>query len=125
MATTIASFRAPVRAVLGDSHPTLQQYHADQIDEAVRLVIRLGRAPGVTLSTDAQSTVQNVTPFDNEHGKNWARIVLNAAKRFVVANAASGSFRTRALAETFGEQREMVLDLLDEIYRLDCDGGGE
>jgi hypothetical protein len=125
MATKIESFRESIRTLLGDNHPTIKNYHQDQLDAAVRLVVRLGKAPGVTLSTDGLSVEPTITPFDTQQGKNWARIVLNSAKRFIITDSAAGSFRTRALSESFGERREMVFDILNEVYSLECQEGGE
>jgi hypothetical protein len=127
MATLISTFRDPLRAYLLDTHPTIKQYDADQLDQAVRLVVNLGKAPGITVTTgdDANdSLTPDVTPV-NDESDNWARIVLHAAKRFVLPNAAASSYRTRAVAETFGESREMVFDLLNDVYQLEFGAGGE
>lgn len=120
----IASFRTFIRTLLGDNHPTIKTYEAVQIDDAVRLIINLGQITGVTLSTDGTSLVPALAPLsatqtDTTVAKNWARVVYYAAKRFVAGNPSSYSFRTRALSESFGEQRDMMFELLQDVYELD------
>ena len=122
MATAISDFRTPLRAILGDTHPTIKQYAVDQLDAAVELVVNLGKAPGIAV--DGTGLTPTVTPTNAAAG-NWARIVLHAARRFVLPNAAASSYRTRALSESFGEQKEMVFELLSEIYAIEFGGGGE
>ncbi|HXJ56506.1 MAG TPA: BppU family phage baseplate upper protein [Verrucomicrobiae bacterium] len=123
--TPLASFREPVRLLLGDSDPLVTQYSAAQIDAAVRFVVNRGRAEGVTVSSDQQHIEPAVSPSGESQRTNWARIVLYSAKVFAVVDAAGGSFRTRALAESFGERRDAVFSLLNEIYEVEFGHGGE
>lgn len=122
VAQPIASLRPYIRTLLGDTNPLIKQYSAEELDGAVRLVVNLGKAPGVALSADELSLAPAVSPSDSAQAKNWARIVYYAAKLFIMPNAASSGFRTRALAEHFGEQKEQVLELLLEIHEMENDG---
>lgn len=123
----IGDFRNPVRAYLGDNHPVIKTYSAEQIDEAVRLVVNLGKIPGVSLSPDPSGSdlSVDVSPTDPDQATNWARIVLYAAQRFVLIGAASNSIRTRAVAMSCGESRDLVFQLLSEIYDLEFGEKGE
>lgn len=125
--TPISEFRDPIRAFLLDAHPTIKKFHADQVDAAVRLVVNLGKAPGVQVAGDGLNLTPSVSPTSEvaEERLNWGRIVLHSAKRFVMGNSASFSYRTRALSESFGEQREAVFDILNEAYAHEFGEGGE
>lgn len=121
----IAAFRQPIRTMLGDNHPDLKQYAADQIDDAIRLVVNLGKIPNVVLAADGMNLVPPVKPI-NDLGavdQNWARIILYAVKIFVMPNSSTWAYRTRALSEVFGENKHLVLEILQEIYDLEAGGG--
>ncbi len=117
----IAAFRPYVRTLLGDNDPNVKEYRAEQIDDAIRLVVNLGKVPGVKLTTDGMSLDPAVEPDPNDADKTrrWAKLVLNAAKYFILPNAGSYAYRTRPLAEVFGEQRDFVHEILQEVYLLD------
>ncbi len=117
----IATFRPYIRTLLGDNDPSVKEYRAEQIDDAVRLVINLGKVPGVKLTADGMSLDPPLEPDPTnvEVTRQWARLVLNAAKVFVLPNAGSYAYRTRPLAEVFGEQRDFVHDILQEVYLID------
>jgi hypothetical protein len=123
----IADFRNPIRAYLGDNHPIIKTYSAEQIDEAVRLVVNLGKIPGVSMSPDptGDNLSLDVSPSDVLQATNWARIVLYAAQRFVLIGAAANAIRTRAVAMSCGESRDLVFQLLNEIYDLEFGEKGE
>ena len=122
MATPILDFREPLRTILGDTHPTIKRYQVDQLDLSVKLVVQLGKAPGIEVS--GTDLTPSVTPT-NDEAENWAKILFHAAKRFILPAAAAWSFRTRALSQSFGDKRELVFDILSEIYALDASEGGE
>jgi hypothetical protein len=122
--TLIANLRPFVRTILGDTDPLVRQFHADQIDDAIRLVVNLDKAPGIEVSDDGSYLTPAVTP-SNSQSTNWAKIVLHAARRFILPISMSSSFRTRAFSESFGENRTMVFELLQEIYELEFEVGGE
>ena len=122
MATHIADFREPIRAYLLDTHPDFKQFHADQIDAAVRLVVNMGKIPDVTIDEYLGDALSE----EIESGTlNWARIVLYAAQRFVLPTAQSFAFRTRELSERFGDKAEAVRQLMREVYELEHGVGGE
>lgn len=123
--TPISDFRDFIRAVIGDSHPVIKQFAPEQIDAAVRLTVNLGKAPGITLTTDGAKVTPAVLAVDPFQAKNWARIVLHSARRFVDINAASSSYRFRAMSESFGESKELIFSLLTEIYEMEYGEGGE
>lgn len=121
----IAAFRKFIRTMLGDSGPDIFQFSADELDDAVRLTVNLGRATGVSLTADGLGLTPTVSPADPAQALNWAKIVYHSAKLFIMPNASSSSFRTRGLSEHFGESKERVFELLNEIYELDNGVGVE
>lgn len=123
--TLISDFRPFIRTVIGDSHPVIKQFAPEQIDDAVKLTVNLGKAPGISLTTDGTKVTPAVVVTDPLQSRNWARIVLHSARRFVDVNAASSSYRFRAMSESFGESKELVFSLLMEIYEMEYGEGGE
>lgn len=126
--TALTTFVPSVRCILGDSGPDFFQFSEDNILKAIRLELDLGKIPGVTTDgTNALTDGDDLSPIslDATIQQNWAKVVLYAARRFVMPNAAAYSFRTRALAEHWGEQKEMVFELLADIYWLEAGTGGE
>ena len=117
----ITAFRPYIRTLLGDNNPDVKEYAAEQIDDAVRLVINLGKVPDVSLTADGMNLTPAVLPDPTDTDKTlaWSRVVLHAASRFILANGNAYAFRTRALSEVFGEQREMVFDILNQIVEME------
>lgn len=118
--TNIDQFIEPIRVILNDHQdPLIHMYSAAAIKSAVRMTVNMGKIPEVTIDGDV------LTPAVVGGDTNWARIVLYSAWRFVIPNSAASSVRMRALAETFGEARDQVFELLTEIYDLENGEGGE
>jgi hypothetical protein len=120
-AQNIALFRPYIRTLIGDNHPDIKEYRAEQLDSAVRLVVNMGKVPGISLSIDGLSLTPPVLPDPTDADKTrlWARLVLNAAKYFLLPNSASYSYRTRPLSEMFGDQKHFVYEILEEINQIE------
>lgn len=116
MSTTISDFRIPVRAVLGDFDATIRKYQDSAIDAVIAMIVNSGQLPGYT--TGAANTVIN----PDVTGIAYGRLIYKAATAFVAPNAGAYSYRTRALAESFGEQRIFIQHLADALH--DIENGG-
>ena len=79
----------------------------------------------VMAAQNARLISRLIISTDDEERKNWARLVLHASSRFIVANVGSSSYRLRSIAESFGESKAKVFETLQEIYDLENGEGGE
>jgi hypothetical protein len=116
MSTAISSFRDPIRAFLGDFNADVRRYADGAIDAVVKTLIKCGTVQGYAVTQDNLEITPSVTdPAD------YARIVYHSCLRFVAPNAASYRYDTRALKESFGDQKVFIFELhdwLDEIERV-------
>jgi hypothetical protein len=112
----LTDFIDPVRAILGDFNTTYRKYQDSAITGVLRTMLRMGKVPGYSLSTDARS----VSPaIGNDAVRAFALLVYHASLTLLNPNAASYSYRTRAMGETFGNQRDFVRDLQNALYDLE------
>lgn len=118
MSTLISDFRTPIRAVMGDFNSVIRKYQDTAIDDVVKLVVRSGRLPGFALNVAGDG----ITP-DVNTGRNYGLLVYRAALAFVAPASGSYSYRTRALAESFGDQRNFLNELHDALQEIDGEGG--
>lgn len=118
MSTSISEFRDPVRAVLGDFNTTVRRYQDSAIDAVVKTLVRCGKFTGLAIDATGLAITPNV-----QDGAQYGRIVYEAALAFVAPNAGAYSYRTRALAETFGEQKLFLQQLQNALYDLETGGG--
>lgn len=114
VATPVSDFYEAIRFVLQDPDPDVPIYSDYQLEQAIRGVVKLGKLPGYSVGaagiSPSLSAESDVT--------SYARLIWNVAKRFAVG-ITSSRFTTRAFSEAIGEPRELVDDILDEIYKLE------
>jgi hypothetical protein len=118
MATELSSFHRPLRIILGDLDQDVHIYDDDQLTAAMELVLNLGKVPGYAVGDSGEITPDLTPSSDSDSAKAFALLLFHAAKRFVAALTRS-AYRTRAFAESFGESRELVDDILNEVYDLE------
>lgn len=104
MSTPIASFREPVRAFLGDFNATVRKYQDSAIDSVVKTLVLCGHVPG--FSIDGANIVPAVVA-----PRDYAAVVYKTCLRFVAPTAAAYSYATRAIRESFGNQRDFLMEL--------------
>ncbi len=101
----------PVRAILGDFSTVSRRYEDSAIASVVRTVLRLGKVPGYTLTADQLGITPAITT-----PKPLALLIYNAAKTLLLPNVAEYSYRTRAISERFGSQKNFLFDLENALY---------
>jgi hypothetical protein len=114
MATSLASFVEPVRALLNDNDPAgIYMIESEEILSAMKLILNTGKVPGYAVSS--ADVAPDLTPADP---RAYALLVFHTAKIFVNAMQRE-SFNTRAFSESIGEARELIAAVIDEVYRLE------
>ena len=105
----------PVRAVLGD-FPKLgkHRYEESTVTRMVRALVQMGELDGYVLTPDLNGIAPVIT-----NPKIFGALIYKAAKRLLLPNAAMYSYRTRAMSESFGEQKAFVADLENALYDLE------
>lgn len=117
MSTAITELYTPVRAFLGDFNSTVRKYQDTAIADVVRAIVRCGRVPGIMVSQDNLNLEPGLsTPA------LYAQTVYHACLAFVGPNAGAYSYRTRAMSESFGEQKDFIHELKMALY--DVENGG-
>lgn len=111
-----------VRAVLGDNDSDIQLRTDSQISHAIRLAIRTGK---INNAEDESYTVSGdtITPEITPDGtpEAYARLVWATAKSFTNMLSAS-SFATRAFRRVNGEGRELMMAVIEELYKAENGG---
>lgn len=114
MATSLASFVEPVRALLNDNDPMgVYMIDTEEIIAAMKLILNTGKVPGYAVSST--DVAPDLTPADTNA---YARLVYHTAKIFTNVMARE-SFNTRAFSESIGEAKELIGAVIDEVYRLE------
>jgi hypothetical protein len=115
--TLIASTYELIRAILGDFNTTFRRYEDAAIQSVVRTVILSGRSDrlsGYLLTPDRLG----VTPVIADP-RTLGTLIYYSALMFLMPNAASYSYQTRALSERFGDQARFVMALENALYDLE------
>lgn len=113
MSTTIATFRKPVRALLGDRDAAVFLYSNTAIDDAVEVAVRMGKLTDHTVTEDGLSITPAVTSPNA-----YALLACEVALMFVASNPDRYSFKTRPLAESFGSWKDFTHQLELSIHDL-------
>jgi hypothetical protein len=117
MSTAINTLYDPIRAFLGDFNTTVRKYSDAALGDVVRAVVRCGQVPGVVVAPDNLS----LTP-DLSTPKLYAQTVYQACLALLGPSIDSYSYRTRAMAESFGGSREAVFELKAKLYEMENGG---
>jgi hypothetical protein len=112
----LTTYHPVLRAVLGDRDPDVHMYDGDQLSDAMTAVVNVGKVPGYAITQDGTGITPDLTPASDQ--PSYALLVYHTAKMFVVTLTAT-SYRTRAFSESFGDSKEFIVDILQEVYRLE------
>ena len=116
--TKLSDLYDDVRALAGDFKRQL--YEDATLRRVMQTVIRLGRvkADGQrwSLAADGQTLVPAIGVNDLQA---YSLLVYNAAHTLVLPNMAAYNYRTRALTERFGEQKDFLFTLQNVLYDLE------
>ena len=122
--STLAQLFDDVRAVTGDFDRQL--YTNQQIASVMRVQLRLGRIiepcrrgqPQVrfALGPDNQSIVPAIT---DTYMHAYALLIYKTAHQLILPNIAGYNYRTRAMSERFGEQKDFIFTMQNLIYELE------
>lgn len=118
MSTTIADLRVPVRAVLNDFDTVVRKYQDAAIDAVVAMIVNTGQLPGFATASGNTLITPDVT------GRNYGLLIYKAARAFVAPAPDGYSYRTRALSESFGGQKNFLHHLEQALHDIDQAGGG-
>lgn len=110
----LADFLDDVRAVLGDHKG--RRYQDSSLEKVMRVVLRGGQVPGYVLGND-RKTISPAIP--NEDVTAYMLFVLHTAKMVLMPNARSSGYSTRALKERFGDQKDFIFDLEQQLFELE------
>ena len=122
-----------VRAITGDFKKRL--YEDSAIASVMRVVLRRhqvsdgrygggwrgGCLPPAGLWLLGADGLSISPPIENTDVQPYMKLVYNTALTLVTPNLAAYSYRTRALSERFGEQRDMLAELKNLLYELEND----
>lgn len=111
--STVADCYEPIRALLGDFHATVRKYQDSAIASVVRTQLLFGQVPGHTLAADRSTITPSITA-----PRLFALLCYQSVKTFVLPNAAPYGYATRAIRESFGEQRHFLFELENALYDL-------
>jgi hypothetical protein len=114
--TSVSDFVQPIRSILSDTDPDVPAFDTEQIEDAVRTVLKMGRIPGFTLGNDLD-TVSPRLDWRTDP-LSYSRVVMHAVRLFVVGITRT-SFNTRAFSESIGEPKELVDSVINDVYKLD------
>lgn len=109
----LSDFREPVRAVMGDFR-TPYQYEDAALDSVVRSVVRFGHVTGLGISSNGLAIVPAVTSAEN-----LALVSYWAARTLLRPGIAESSWRTRAMSQRTGAQRDFLFELENLIHNLE------
>lgn len=116
---TISDFRPYVRFLLGDHDPDIPLIESSQIDNAVKLAV-LGQEimddDGNTLSIVSGQISPDIDVATDP--KAYTLIIYKAAK-FFAQQFTRYSYRSRAFSENFGAKPDLVMGLMEDVYRLE------
>ena len=120
--TPVCNLFEPIRALAGDLHPTEHLYEDATLASVVRSVVALGKLNVMgtlyTLTPDRRA----ITPALPD-ARTLALGVLHSVKYLLRPNMAGSSYRTRAISESFGNQRDFLWDLNNEIWDMENPNG--
>ncbi len=114
--TPLRAFYEPVRAFLGDFDDTLRRYDDRAIDAVVRSLVQCGQFSGYTVTADFQKVAPAVSD-----PRLFGLLVYKACETFAAPESQSYSYRTRALSESFGDNKMLIWRL--EQLRSELENG--
>ena len=131
--TVLSDLFDDVRAITGDFKKRL--YEDSAIASVMRVVLRShlvaddrypggwrgGCPPPRGLWTLAPDGLSLSPALQNSDVQPYLKLVYNTALKLVTPNLAAYAYRTRALSERFGEQKDFLFELKNLLYELEND----
>lgn len=121
---TLAQLYDDVRAVTGDFNRQL--YTNEQLASVMRVQLRLGKIIEPPCRGQAMirfalgADNQTISPtIGNSNVHAYALLVYRTAHALVLPNIAAYNYRTRAMSERFGEQKDFLFTLQNILYELE------
>ena len=113
MSTAISDLYNALRHLLGDRDSTVQLYQDSSLLIAVQTMVQMGKVSAFELSTDHLSITPAITTPND-----LALLLYHTVLSFVASEPDSQSYRTRAVSETTGANREFIWQLTSSIHEL-------
>lgn len=129
MPTTLSTFYPVLRAILSDQDPDIHIYDDSVLNDGMNAVVNLGRvrqigddgSPGTgspyqIAGVDLDQISPALTPASDPAA--YAALIWHTAKLFAVA-ITSSQFKTSGFSETVGESKELISNIVQEVYTLE------
>lgn len=118
MAVLFTTLQPYVRILLGDHDLDVPLYDADQLNSGFKLVLNCGEIDGYKVSS-AGTGVDPITGSTEIAGSSMKLLIYKVAKIFAVNLGTAYSVRTRAFSESFGGNRDLMMEILEEVYQAE------
>lgn len=118
MSVLFSTLTPYVRVLLGDHDLDVPLYDEAQLTAAFKAVLNFGDVEGFEVDV-ATTGVEPVTGSDEIEGQDLKLLIYKVAKMFAPNLSASYAVRTRAFSESFGGNRDLMLEILEEVYRTE------
>lgn len=114
-----------IRAICGDHQK--RRYEDSAIARVMKVVLKGGRVP-ITGSTalppdnlyQMGADNRSITPaIPNADATAYLLLVYHTAKLLLLPNVKSSSYRTRAVSERFGDQKDFLAELEEVLFQLE------
>jgi hypothetical protein len=125
----LSVFYPVLRALLSDQDPDIHIYDDGVLEDGVTAIVNLGKVrqigvdglPGggdpYAISGTANDEISpDLAPASDPSG--YACLIWHTAKVFAVALTAS-RFSTRGFSEQIGEPKELIANIIQEVYALE------
>lgn len=121
MATDLASYREPLRMLLG-SRFMLGRNDAS-LDAALRLTLQRGLVPGHTLTPGLVGVTPDLMPPVSGTPLALTRLLYHSLLALCAPEMARREFRTRGFEQRFGDALPFIQHLERELYVAETGGG--
>ncbi len=113
----LSDFYDDIRAVTGD-HKS-RRYEDSALARVMTVNLRGGRVPGYALGSDGRSLTPVMPDTDVSA---YLLLVYHTAKMLLLPNVKASSYRTRAVSERFGDQRDFLVDIEQVLFQVENGG---
>lgn len=110
----LSAFRVPLRILLMDYDPSVQQFPDTVLDNATRTTLSFGKVPKYSLTPDTNGVTPDVT-----NPNDFALISYHTARFFVAPRPDRFAFKTRPYSESTGSFAKYLQTLEMEIHNLE------
>ena len=110
----LSEFYGDVRALTGDHKA--RRYEDSALEKLLQVTLRGGRVPGYALGTDRRSITPAIPDSDPTA---YLLLVYHVAKLLLMPNVKASGYRTRAVSERFGDQKDFLVELENVLFELE------